>query len=192
MLSTLGMMESTEATEKLTAVLNGYKLGAEDAAGVVDKLVGVDLIAATSAEELATAMQYVSSQAANAGISFDKLIGLITVGSETTRLSAETIGNTWKSILARMEQVKAGVDIDDEGESLNNVEKVLNRFNIKLRDSMHEFRNMEDVIDEVGQKWENFNSVQQQQIATAIAGETAPEHIEIYGWFYTISFVLYR
>ena len=150
------------------------------------------MIAATSAEELATAMQYVSSQAANAGISFDKLIGLITVGSETTRLSAETIGNTWKSILARMEQVKAGVDIDDEGESLNNVEKVLNRFNIKLRDSMHEFRNMEDVIDEVGQKWKNFNSVQQQQIATAIAGETAPEHIEIYGWFYTISFVLYR
>ena len=43
MLSTLGMMESAEATEKLTAVLNGYKLGAEDAAGVVDKLVGVDL-----------------------------------------------------------------------------------------------------------------------------------------------------
>ena len=91
-----------------------------------------------------------------------------------------------------MDYKKAGVDIDDEGESLNNVEKVLNKFDIKLRDSMHEFRNMEDVIDEVGQKWKNFNSVQQQQIATAIAGETAPEHIEIYGWFYTISFVLYR
>jgi hypothetical protein len=27
-------------------------------------------------------------------------------------------GTAWKSILARMEQVKAGVDIDDEGQSL--------------------------------------------------------------------------
>ena len=43
MLSKLGMMESSEATEKLTATLNGYKLSAEDAMDVVDKLVNVDL-----------------------------------------------------------------------------------------------------------------------------------------------------
>lgn len=35
--------------------LNGYKLGADDAMNVVDKLVNIDLIAATSSEELATA-----------------------------------------------------------------------------------------------------------------------------------------
>lgn len=55
MLSKLGMMDSTDATEKLTAALNGYKLSADDAIGVVDKLVNIDLIAATSSEELATA-----------------------------------------------------------------------------------------------------------------------------------------
>lgn len=98
------------------------------------------------------------------------MIGLIAVGSETTRLSAETIGNTWKSVLARMEQVKAGVNIDEEGESINNVEKVLSKFGIQLRDSTSEFRNMEDVLDEVGNKWNTFDSVAQAQIATAIAG----------------------
>lgn len=98
------------------------------------------------------------------------MIGLIAVGSETTRLSAETIGNTWKSVLARMEQVKAGVNIDDEGEAINNVEKVLNKFGIQLRDTNSEFRNMEDVLDEVGNKWQSFDSVAQAQIATAIAG----------------------
>ena len=71
MLSKLGMMDSAEATEKLTAALNGYKLSANDAIGIVDKLVNIDLIAATSSEELATALQYVSSQANAANISFD-------------------------------------------------------------------------------------------------------------------------
>lgn len=115
-------------------------------------------------------MQYVASQASSAGISFDKMIGLIAVGSETTRLSAETIGNTWKSVLARMEQVKAGANIDAEGEAINNVEKVLNKFGIQLRDTNSQFRNMEDVLDEVGNKWQSFDSVAQAQIATAIAG----------------------
>ena len=163
-------MDANEATEKLTATLNGYKFSASEATNVVDKLVNVDLIAATSAEELATALQYVASQSSSAGISFDKMIGLIAVGSETTRLSAETIGNTWKSVLARMEQVKAGAKIDEEGEAINNVEKVLNKFGIQLRSSNSEFRNMEDVLDEVGNKWSTFDSVAQAQIATAIAG----------------------
>lgn len=43
MLSKLGMMDANEATEKLTATLNGYKFSASQATDVVDKLVNVDL-----------------------------------------------------------------------------------------------------------------------------------------------------
>lgn len=118
MLSTLGMMDSAEASEKLTATLNGYKMSAEDAMSTVDKLVNVDLMAATSAEEVATSLQYVASQADLAGVSIDKLIGLIATTSETTRLSAESIGNAWKSILSRMQNVKLGKFIDDDGEAI--------------------------------------------------------------------------
>lgn len=54
-MSKLGMMESTEATTKLTSTLNGFKMEAKDAIGVVDSLVSVDLAAATSVEEISTA-----------------------------------------------------------------------------------------------------------------------------------------
>lgn len=118
MLSKLGAIEASEATEKLTAVMNGYKKSTEEAIEVVDKLVNIDLIAATSTEELATSLQYVSSFANMAEVSLDKMIGLIAVGSETTRLSAETIGQGWKSIFSRLENVKAGKSIDDMGESI--------------------------------------------------------------------------
>lgn len=170
MLSKLGMMDSAEATEKLTAALNGYKLSANDAIGIVDKLVNIDLIAATSSEELATALQYVSSQANAANISFDKLTALIATASETTRLSAESIGNAFKSIIARMQNVKLGKFIDDSGESINDTEKILNSFGIALRDSNKEWRNLEDVIDEVGSKWDSFTSVEKDAIGVAIAG----------------------
>lgn len=93
-LSKLGAMDAREATEKLTASLNGFNLSAKDAESIVDKLISVDLAYATSADEIATALQYVASSAGLANVSLDKMIGMITVVSETTRKSAETIGNS--------------------------------------------------------------------------------------------------
>ena len=108
--------------------------------------------------------------ASSAGVSFDRMIALIAVGSETTRLSAETMGNAWKSMLSRFQQVKAGADVDEMGESINNVEKVLNKFNIQMRTTDGEFRIFQDVLDDVALSWENFSSVERAQIATAMAG----------------------
>lgn len=69
-----------------------------------------------------------------------------------------------------MEQVKAGASTDEFGDSLNNVETVLTKVNIKLRDTADSFRPLGDVIDEVASKWSTFSDVQKNQIATAIAG----------------------
>ena len=85
-------MDAGEATQALTAILNGFKLEASDAADVVDKLTTLDLEAATSSEELATALQRTASFAESAGVSIDKMLALITTTSETTRLSAKCLG----------------------------------------------------------------------------------------------------
>lgn len=74
-----------------------------------------------------------------------------------------------------MSNVAAGKDTDDEGEKLNDVEKALNKLNIKTRDSLKEWRNFEDIIDEVAEKWKDFTSTEQSQIATAIAGTRQQE-----------------
>lgn len=82
-----------------------------------------------------------------------------------------------------MSNVAAGKDTDDAGESLNNVETVLKKLNITLRDSVGKWRSFENVLDEVAEKWEEFNDVEKSQIATAIAGKQScqvPEYIEIY------------
>lgn len=75
-----------------------------------------------------------------------------------------------------MSNVAAGKDIDDEGETLNDVETALNKQGIALRSSQHEWRNFEDVLEEVAEKWKNWNDDQQGQVATAIAGVRQQEN----------------
>ncbi len=90
-LSKVGAMESSQATELLTSSLNGYKLEAKDAMTVVDKISAIDLAAATSSYELATALSRTANSANDAEVSFDKLLAMIGTTSSVTRKSAETI-----------------------------------------------------------------------------------------------------
>lgn len=169
-MSKVGAIEASKATELLTSTLNGYKMSASDASHVVDALSAVDLAAATSVEELAVALQSTANSARTSGVEFEQLIGQIGAVSEATRRSASVVGNSFKTIFSRLQSVAAGKDIDDAGDKINDVEKVLSGLGIRLRDSMSQFRNMGDVLDEIAGKWDSYSNVQQRQIATSVAG----------------------
>lgn len=169
-LSKVGAIESSQATELLTSTLNGYKMEAEDAMHVVDAMSKVDLEAATSVEELAVALQSTANMARVNGVGFEELLGMVGSVSEATRRSASVVGNSFKTIFSRLTNVAAGKMTDDQGEALNDVEQVLNGLNIKLRDTTGQFRNMYDVISDVADNWKNYTNVEQAWIATSVAG----------------------
>ena len=175
-LSKLGQIESEEAAKNLTSAMKGYNVTVEDSIKVVDKLTAVDMVAAASAGDIATAMSETATSANLAGVSMDKLIGYLAVVKEVTQDGAESVGTFYKTLFARMNNVKAGKFVDDEtGEALNDVEKVLGELGIALRDSNGLFRDSGEVLDEVGRKWEEFDNVQQHAIATAFAGTRQQE-----------------
>ena len=70
-----------------------------------------------------------------------------------------------------MSKIAAGKDVSDTGASLNDVDKVLKKMNISLKDSSGQIRDLGDVLDEVASKWNTFSRNEQNQISTAIAGE---------------------
>ena len=176
MLAKLGQMESAEASKALTSAMKGYKVAVEDSIGIVDKFTAVDMEAAASAGEIATAMAETATSADIAGVSMDKLIGYIATVKEVTQDGAESVGTFYKTLFARMNNVKAGKFVDDEtGEALNDVEKVLGNLDIALRDTTGQFRNSGEVLDEVAARWESFDSVSQHAIATAFAGTRQQE-----------------
>lgn len=177
-LSKTGAMDSAKATEKLTSTLNGYKMSVEDASRVVDVFSKLDMITASSVDELATAFTRTANSANDAGIPFENLAGLIATVSETTRKSASSIGESIKTLTARYSNVKIGKFVDDEtGEAINDTEKVLNKLNIKMRESNDEWRDMWDVMNEIGTQWENFTQLEKNAIVVSQAGVRQAENL---------------
>lgn len=168
-MSKLGNLDAAQSTEYLTSVLNGYQMEASEAINVVSKLVAVDNVAATSTAELATALRYSSAVAAEAGVSFEKLVSYIGVISQTTRQNAEMIGQALKTIFTRMQDIMQG-GLDEEGLGINNVERALRRVNMTIMESETEFRDLDAVLEELSAKWDTLTEVEQSNIAKAIAG----------------------
>lgn len=169
-LSKVGAMEADTATQRLTSTMMGYKLSVDEVAGVVDRLTAVDMAAAVSADGIAEALSHTASSAYLAGLELDKIIAYLTVVQETTQKSASVVGESFKSIFARMGKVTNGDAVDDMGQDISKVEETLRSLGIELRKSESEFRDYDEVLDEVGQKWSTYSTVVQRQIATAFGG----------------------
>ena len=176
MLSKLGQMESAEASTALTSSLKGYQLAASDAASVVDKLTAVDMEAAASAGDIATAMAECANSARIAGVDMNTLIGYLTTVKEVTQDGSESVGTFAKTMFARMGNIKAGNLEDPEtGENLSDVEASLSSVGIKLRSANNHFRDFDEVLSEVAADWDNYSNVQQHAIAVAFAGTRQQE-----------------
>lgn len=103
---------------------------------------------------------------------------MIATVSETTRKSASTIGESYKTLAARYMNVKVGKFIDDEtGENINDTEAVLGKLGIQLRNSQNEWRDMWDVMNEVGQKWGTYTDMEKNAIVVAQAGVRQAENM---------------
>ena len=170
-LSKDAQMDSENASEVLTATLNGFQMNADQAGHINDVLTSIDLESASDAGGIGQALTKVASQANNAGVSLEKTAAMIATIKDVTQDSDDSIGTGLKSILSRMNQIKAGKFVDSEtGESLNDVEKVLNKVGISMRDVNGQFKESEPIIDEVAGKWSTFDGNTKKAVATAMAG----------------------
>lgn len=159
-----------DSVNYLTTALNGFRLSAEDAMKVSDKFAAVAAASATDYDELAIALSKVASQANLAGMSIDYTTALLTKGLETTREAPETMGTALKTIIARMRELSDYGETLEGDTDINNVESQLAYVGIALKDANGELRSTEDVLDELGKKWDTLNKNQQAALAKALAG----------------------
>jgi TP901 family phage tail tape measure protein len=158
-LSKLGQIESGQASQYMTSMLKGFKLEASDAMSVVDKLVALDKDYAVTAGGVAEALSRTAVSAQMAGVELDKIAAMVTVITDVSQKSADTVGESMKTLFARYGNVKAGVfeDLTDSSgettENINDIEKVLNSVGISIRSSSLDFREMDDVLEELAGKW---------------------------------------
>ena len=65
-----------------------------------------------------------------------------------------------KSIISRMSEMKAGLSQDESGEFLDasKEESALKSVGVALRDTQGQFRELDQVIIELGSKWSSLDS----------------------------------
>lgn len=176
-LSKIGLIDSAEATQYLTSAIKGYKVEINDAMSIADKLSAVDMAAAVSVGGLAEGMSKTANSARLAGVEMDTLLGYLAAVGEVTQQDMASIGNAFKTMFARYSNVKLNKLVDDDGESLNDYERILTRVGIRLRDNLGEFRDFTDVLDDVQAKWSSLTEVEQSAIATALGATRQKENV---------------
>ena len=163
---------AAEMSEYLTAIWNSYKVGTEDLEKYVDMMAALGAKTASSMEEIATAMQKVAATANTVGVGFDQMSSIISTVSSVTRESAESIGTSYKTILARIGDLKLGEVVEDGVTvTLGSVSKELQKIGVNILDANGEMRDMGGVIEEIGVKWQGMTTAQKAAVAQTIAGK---------------------
>lgn len=171
--------QSLEAmSSQLTAIWNTYQMTGDEmerAASVGAKMAGDT---AVDFADIAEAMQTAAAPAEQMGVSYNSLAAIIATVGDTTQQSASVIGNAFKTIFSRFQQLKSeGTD----GEvTLNRVSSQLQELGVNVLDSAGNLRDLDTVIAEVGDQWDNWSSKQQLAIAQLVGGTRQ------YGQFLTL------
>ena len=170
-LSKIGDLSSQESTKTITAAMKSYNLSTSEVMNFIDQISAIDMASATDVGGLSQAFNEVAANAKLAGIETEKLLSYAAVIGETTQEGMASIGTSLNAIFTRMGNIKLSRLKDyNTGEDLSNVETVLRKNGIYLRDTESQFREFDIVLDETASKWKTFDSVTQRAVAQAFAG----------------------
>ena len=173
-LSKLGEIDSDDASTYLTAMINGFHVATDEVSSLNDALTSIDMSAAVDAGGLAEATSRVAASADLAGVSLERLLGYEAAIGEASQESMSVVGNSLKSIFQRIGSVKAGnlelIDEDGTVTTLSDLETVFNNIGIPIRNSINEFRDYSDILDDLAAKWSSLSSVQQSAVSQVTAG----------------------
>lgn len=173
-LATLAGNDYETATQEMTAAIRGFKMEMEEGAHVTDVYSTLAANAAASVDDIAQAMSRTASIANSAGMSFENTAAFLTQVIETTQESAENIGTSLKTIIARFTELKTNVagTADSEFDDLdfNKVDTALKSVGVSLKDAEGQFRDLDEVFLELSKKWDTLDRNTQRYVATIAAG----------------------
>ncbi len=178
-LARLGFMDMGSSVTALTSVMKGFRIEASNSMEIVDKLTQLDAKYATTAGDIATALSRTSAVAREAGLDLDQTAAALTTMIDISQQDASSVGNAFRTILARYGNVKANVfanmvgdseDVDETNSAINDTEKVLGAIGIKVRSSANDIRDFDEVFAELAEKYQYLSDVERAAVTTALGG----------------------
>lgn len=157
--------DTTETvSSQLTAIWNNFYDGSKSLEYYADALAALGAATASSTDEIADGLQQFASVAETVGLSFDTASAALATVVANTRKSADEVGNSFKTIFARLQSLNLGETLDDDT-TLTKYTEALSTVGVNIIEQNGELKAMDDILDELGDKWANLTD--QQKVATA-------------------------
>ncbi len=160
---------ASEVSSYMTAIWNNYAKGSENLEHFTDVMADLGARTASSSSEIADGLQQFVSLGPVIGLSFDNAAAALAAVSSSTRESAATIGNSFKTIFARLQGLKLGDTLDD-GTDLNKYSEALATAGVQIKDSTGQLKDADTILDELMDKWDGLAKDQQVATAQTVAG----------------------
>lgn len=174
-------LSTDQAIQYMTASMQNFRNESESAEDVVARIGDTwsymgDSVATTGAD-IATAMDKASASLSSVGVGFERASAYAAILLAKTQQTGEVIGTQLNSLASRYQKVTSKgyskITSDDEGEALsfNDISKALSTAGIEMYDvATKTFLPMQDMLDQLSDKWRNLDQAQRAYIATAIGG----------------------
>ena len=153
----------------MTAIWNNFYDGSKSVEYYADAISYLGAVTAASNADIAEGMQAFSAVANTVGLSFEYGASALTLLRDITQQSASTIGNSLKTIFARLSSVAQGESLED-GVDLTKYSKALDQVGVSVLDATGNLRQMNDILDDLGARWNSLNEAQKVALAQTVGG----------------------
>lgn len=160
---------ATEVSNQLTAIWNNFDDGTKSLEYYADVLTKLGAATASSTDEIAGGLEKFAAVADTIGLSYEYAASALATITSNTRQSEEVVGTALKTIFARIQGLNLGETLDD-GTTLNKYSEALQKVGISIFDSTGQIKKMDDILDEMGSKWQTLAKDQQIALAQTVAG----------------------
>ena len=160
---------SQEVSNYMTAIWNNFDDGSKSLEYYGDVLVKLGAATASSSEEIAQGLDKFAAVGDTVGLSYEyATTALATVVAET-RQSADTVGTAFKTLFARIQDLELGDTLED-GTTLGKYSQALEAVGINIKDQNGNLKKMDDILNEMGTKWQTLSKDSQVALAQTVAG----------------------
>lgn len=160
---------ASKISDQLTAVWNNFYDGSKSLDYYADVMTKLGAYTASSTDEISEGIQKFASVANTIGLSYEYATSALATLTAKTRESANTVGNSLKTLFARIQGLTLGETLED-GTDLNKYSKALEKVGISIKDQQGELKDMNTILDEMMNKWDSLSRAEQVALAQTVGG----------------------
>ncbi len=159
-----------DVSSYMTAVWNNFNTdGTQSVEHFGDVMTKLGADTAASTEEIAGGLEKFAAVANTIGLSFEYATSAITTIVDRTRQSEDVVGTALKTIFSRIQGLQQG-ETQDDGTTLNQYSQALANVGINIKDANGELRDMDEILDDIGNKWDELDRANKVALAQKVAG----------------------